>query len=469
MAAESTGFAPADQQRRRSIVRSPYIRILAFLLAVVMISVTVLAGASRISFSSEDYEDSPASGAAAYLSENTEYLSEDRTTRVERLLKNAFSASKDFETAYTTMSICIAREKYPEAIAECRKCIGFCGSNGDLLHEMWMKLGCLMALDTDYDGAIDSLSRAIGHDTSCSTCFLLRAQMYMEKDDAAAALSDLEQYAVLEGDTDSSLLLVAAQLYEYVGNYAGALSRYLAILDIEGNAADLQRYADCARCAILSEDMDTAYRMGMYYLNGGGADTDGNVQYIVAMCLMTSGQYADAADRFLGSIASGYAEPAELYLNSTLCRYSAGEYEEAIRTAEQGMEATGDSASYRQWIGMSQMAIAAYDEAIAAFEAALGMDGTLGEVSFYLGLCHLILEEYQDAVPCFTAAIDAGAELYTSYYDRGLCYVKLGKWQAAYDDMQTVLNSNADAEMIKNALAIVSELEPLLHAADTMQ
>ena len=83
------------------------------------------------------------------------------------------------------------------------------------------------------------------------------------------------------------------------------------------------------------------------FLAGGGTDDDGTVSLMMAAAYMQQQDYADAETSLKNSIAAGYGDSQQLYLQLVRCNFVLGEYDSVIKNADGALaaEAPGSTSS----------------------------------------------------------------------------------------------------------------------------
>jgi tetratricopeptide (TPR) repeat protein len=76
----------------------------------------------------------------------------------------------------------IAREEYANALENIEKCISLYNNEGrDLYLDLLLKRGCLLVMLGRYDEALKSLNLALAEDPSAADVYLVKAQIYAER------------------------------------------------------------------------------------------------------------------------------------------------------------------------------------------------------------------------------------------------------------------------------------------------
>lgn len=207
-------------------------RLIAGGLVVVMIVTIFLQSATLVAISRSN---GISKAAMNYLAENTEYVNKNMPQRVDEYLKTL--GTKDtLEDYYRLASTQIAREEYSDALGNIEKCISLYNNEGhDLYKDLLLKRGCLQVMIGDYDAALKSLDLALAQDPAAADIYLVKAQIYAQRQNMGALAQCLTEYLKLVPE-DSSIRALLAQAQFTKGDYEAAAQQYAEILDKEPNA-----------------------------------------------------------------------------------------------------------------------------------------------------------------------------------------------------------------------------------------
>lgn len=138
--------------------------------------------------------------------------------------------------------------------------------------------------------------------------------------------------------TKDGILRMAAAYVE-AGDYKSA-AEYFGVL-IE--AGDTDYYRNRAECYYQLADFTGMLNDCKSYLAAGGVDDDGSVNLMMAAAYMKNQQYAEAENALKNSIAAGYSDSKELYLQLVRCNFVLGEYNDVIINADTALSDEAES------------------------------------------------------------------------------------------------------------------------------
>ena len=436
-------------------------RLLALLMALVMLLSMYLGYRAQIRFSGLNYVGQISEYAARVTADNTGYLSRSTLDRAWTILRATIRSPQTCEDYEMYASIAIAREDYAGATEYLQGCIDtYQGSDDEELATLYLRQAGVYVLTENYGEALVRLDRTLELNPAQPSALLLRAQMNYMAGDTQKALEDLTAYKALD-NSDPVILAALGEVYEGVGDYDSAIECYTAGITDEA-AYQTHYFVDRARCLLLTGDAAAAREDLETYFTREGEDPDGEAAAMLAMCRMNDGDYAGALAMFHRSATDGYAAPHLLYSQSMLCAFLCGEYETATRDGEKAIELTEaageDSADLRFRTGLAYMVQQAYDLAVEHFTAAVQRDETLQDVSYYLGVCAMGQEDLELAVEHFTASVEKDESVTVSLYNRAICYLQLGKRREAKSDLTAVLERDDDPELTAQAQELLDSL-----------
>jgi tetratricopeptide (TPR) repeat protein len=130
----------------------------------------------------------------------------------------------------------IAREEYANALENIEKCISLYNNEGrDLYLDLLLKRGCLLVMLGRYDEALKSLNLALAEDPSAADVYLVKAQIYAERQNMEALTECLTAYIRLRPE-DNSIRALLAQAQFTEGNYEAAARQYEELMQNDPNA-----------------------------------------------------------------------------------------------------------------------------------------------------------------------------------------------------------------------------------------
>lgn len=436
-------------------------RVIALILAAVLIINTVISMQATVQFSAGDYTGTQAEHAANVTQEQTDYLSKGRVGRALTVLHTMLHKPKTYEEYEEYASIAIAREKYDEAAEYLKGCIDtFEGSDKDLavLH---LRLGSLYMLLEKQDQALESINSAIEKDAELSTAYLLRADIYQNNGEAAKAADDLYVYYGMEAGEPEDLMSLAVY-YEEQQDFQKAVKCYSMGIDAAGDTYP-EMYARRARCEILTNDSKTAGEDLERYFKLTDGDPDGQYAAMLGASRMEAGDYSGALEMFHRAIEDGYATPELLYSQAVSCAYAEQDYDTAIEDglkAVEGYEKTGESsADVCYWVGMSYLAKKEYKDAAKYYKKAEKQDASIKDISYYRGICAMAQEQDEKAIGFFTKSIEKEESVTPSRYDRAICYIRLDRFEEGIADLEQVKEQKDDKDLAKQAEELLTQIQ----------
>ena|GEM_PF-2081718 len=131
--------------------------------------------------------------------------------------------------------------------------------------------------------------------------------------------------------------------YASSGDYETAAQYYGALIE----AGETSYYKERAQCYYQLSDFSDMLSDCKSFLAGGGTDDDGTVSLMMAAAYMQQQDYADAETSLKNSIAAGYGDSQQLYLQLVRCNFVLGEYDSVIKNADGALaaEAPGSTSS----------------------------------------------------------------------------------------------------------------------------
>ena len=443
-----------EQERSLFDVIKAGARLMAAFLAVLMIAGVILSAASQVQFKGSDYTGSSGS-AASYIESNTDYL---KSTAVERMVAyagNILRKPQSYEEYDLAAAVAISKENYGDAAQYLMGCLATC-EDDSLLGGLHVKLGCVYALLEEKDAAIEEFDRGIRADGTQSAAYLMRAQLYIEQSKTDLAVSDMEKYLKLAGNSED-IAASAGTLFEQGGKYQEAIEQYGLVLSTASDYFDPSLYFNRARCRLALSDLPGALEDCQIYLGyTDGAEAEGAVQAMMGVCCMGAADYENALSYYHEAIALGYGDPLSLYAQTVLCAYVLGDFAQVLTDGEAALALGDDDPEMLQWVALAHLGLSEYEAARDGFSACIARNTTLTDLYYYRGVCETALENYAAGEADFTVSIQLGESLENCYYNRGLCRMNTGDYENAIYDLAWVLENTQDETLANAALELLS-------------
>ena len=450
-------------------------RVIAATMALVLIAGLILGYAAQIRFAQLNYVGSVLEHAAAVTADNTDYLSENVLTRAWNILRYAVGRPGTYEEYEMYASLAIARTEYAEAIPYMIGCIEqYPGDSAREKAVLEMRLGSLYALCDDIESAVACFDRAVQLDPTLADAYLLRAQMNSLLGQQELVVADIQRYDELAAE-DPAIRVAIGNLYESAGDYENAVKCYSLGLEQSGGT-DPELLAARGRCYILQQNMDAARRDLSNFFANGGKDPTGEYNLMLGLCRMEAGEFEQALNSFHNALNAGYTQRAMAYSQCVLCAYIIGDYETVIADGEKALaclaepQQSGPNAldpvlegvmspeELHHWIGLARMAQEDFAGAKAEFlqveDPSKAPDGVL----YYIGLCCASLGQHQEAVQYYSDSIEKGQMVSLCLYNRAVSYFQLEKLEEGLTDLVNVLQRNDDADATAAATQLLEDL-----------
>lgn len=421
------------------------IRILALILAVLLLGEIVFSNAVAVEFSSRKYADSEYKQAAEYIEQNDSYLTAGKLARM-RAIVSMLGDPKTYEQFSLFASVAIADEDYAGAAEYLIRSVDVYKGDDAGLSSVYIKIGCLKALDESWDSASDYFRKAIELDEDNPDAWLMLCEAYLnagEYEKALAALESCSSLRALSSEEFDALIQLKINLEKY--------DEALASCD-EAEKGSLIPAADIA-----------LYRAQIYYTQGDftqalaqaeksrslGGDAV-KVGSLIAFCNEENGDYSSALASCLELIDKGLADPG-IYQQAAQDAYELSDYETVIRVSEEALDKFGDNDDtliFKKWLGISYFEENDLVNAEINLSAMIDSGESLPELNYLRGICEMGNGEYEKAVADFTAALPSDELTDEALYNRGLCYIKLGNTDAAANDFQEIIDRDSDPDII---------------------
>lgn len=422
-----------------------WIRIISMLLAVLFIFELALAGSSRVKFSADDYSGTPAELAADYIGENDEYITADRLRRM-RAVARTMGTPKTYEEYSLFASVAIADGSYEKAIEYLSACVGLCEGGDIQLSNIYLKIGCLRSLLSDWEKAADAFEKTVNLNSESSNGYIMLCEARLNSGDYERALSALEAYGKLESYNPEQLEALI-QMNLALGRADEALAECDRAL--EENLCDRGTVL-CykAQAACIKGDYDAAKTYAKD-CRDSGYNTEAEVITVMYCGAQEDYQGAYEACRVLiGSSDAGF----DIYEQAAQYAYMTEHYTEAIDFCEKAFDkfgSNGQTETLRRWMGISQVETKDYVNAEKNLTAFLEKDGTMPELYYLRGVSRMANGTFDTAAEDFTAGLESEEIKDRCLYNRGLCYLKLDEDTLAALDFQEIIERNRDPETLQ--------------------
>ena len=457
---------------------SPLIRIIAAVLAVIMIASVVLYQNSGVKLNVEQFEEKGSRVAARELLREDEYANASRFDQMTAFARNLLSGKHTMEDLELGIQISVSRANYDDAIALSKQMLDTFDGTDQELGRICLRLGYLYIMKKDEDNAIKWLNEGIAL-TPTPEAYLARAQVSLIRGDTEAALADVDICAAMSGDSND-LLPDMVNIYEATGRLDRAAECYSQLIDLPGGS---EYYLNRAYCYTNLGRIEEAAADRDAYAAAGGKEL-GAADVMLGIGSMRAKDYARADDCFVRAIDGNYADPESLYYYVVLCAYVTGNYERVCNYGDQLAEmiqngsergtadvsvekATGrlnislvkmDRASLYLMTGAAHLYLRHYDQAISSLTACLEEDPTMAYANYLRGTSLLASMKYTEAIGDFTAAIEAGAETEKSYFGRAVCKTKSGDRDGAMEDYNWVVLNGEEQDLFEESANMIQIL-----------
>lgn len=425
-------------------------RIIALVLAVLLVGEIILSNSAAVSFSSQKYDDSEYQQAAEYIEQNDSYLTASKLARM-RAVASMLGTPKTYDQFSLFASVAIADEDYAAAADYLLKAIEVCENESEI-PTIYIKIGCLMALDGSWEASAEYFNQAIELDGSNPDARLMLTEAYLNAGDYESALSSLEAYALLK-ELSSDEFDALIQLKINLGKYDEALASC----------------GEAEQAGSLTEADAALYRAQVYYMQGdypnaltqaekcrsAGGDPVKSGSIII-LCSEETGNHEASLNACLELIEKDLAE-LSIYQQGAQDAYELSDYETVIRIGETALEEFGESDDtlvFRKWLGLSYFETNDLANAELNLSSVIDSGESALELNYLRGICRMGSEKYQEAVSDFSSSLASEELADESLYNRGLCYIQLGDTDAAAVDFQEIVDRGADEEVI----ALICEL-----------
>ncbi|MEA4933570.1 MAG: tetratricopeptide repeat protein [Lawsonibacter sp.] len=262
--------------------------------------------------------------ATNYLVDHTKYVIEGRLKRLQEKVR-ALQEPTKVEDYYRLAGTQIAQEDYTGALSSMEQCLSIYSGGDDALYlDLLMKRGCLLVLLGQDDEALQALDQALEQDQEQADAYLVKAQIYAQREETEPLALALEAYLELKPE-DSQIRALLAQAMFTAEDYKGATEQYQEILNTAPPDADLT---------------ETAYLYGLTSIQLGNFSTaekslkqalakDNTLEgiyYYIGVCQMSRGDYAGAVSNMTASIQQNSLLQLSHYTRG-VCRLMTEDYD----------------------------------------------------------------------------------------------------------------------------------------------
>ena len=448
---------------RRKHTVPGWVKILALVLALLMVFEIWLTGMISIKEANEEYLGEFLELAQQTTLEDTDYLQESDFKRAWRILRHTIGKPDSAEDYETFASVSIAQGDYAAALDYMRGCVDAFDGADEELAVLYVRLGSLQMLNGEelYSEAKASFTEALRLDPTLANAWLLRAQLELEEEDYDSAVYDVTQYK-LYGD-DVEILAAIAPLYEAVGDYASALECYTAALD-NPDTYEVSQLKSRGVCYLQLEDTAAAKEDLERFFAEGGSDSDGSVRLLLALCRLSEGDYSGAVATFDRAMELG-ADGSSLYPQMIPCAYACEKYDRVLAYADAALalECTAaEESQWRLWKGLSYLAQSEFGSALEELQAAMAADASTEDLYYYAGVTAISLENYELAAEYFTQSLEREEDTEACAYNRGVCLLQLEDYDGALVDFRWVAENGTDEAYVSPAEEMVNLLTELV-------
>ena len=423
------------------------VRIIAALLAILLVGEIVLSNMANVKFSASQYENTEYSEAADYLEENDEYLSSTKLDRMRAVVRTLL-APRDYEEYSIFASVAIADGEYAKAIVYLNKCTElYEGGDDRELSELYIKCGCLYALQSDWSMAAAKLKKGLELDPSNTDGQLMIAEAYLRTEKYDKALEYMELYGK-DNPLNASQYIAVATMQFSLGRYAEAVNS----CDLAMEQEDCDRASVLylrAQCYYMMEEYDKAQADSESCYNEGGDELQ--TRLLGAMCCENRGDIRGSLDLYLSMIEAGLQDQS-LYERAVSCAYTLDDYEAMASVSAAALEnlelEEASVLDFKKWLGIAQLELENYADAEKNLSAYLAADDSVKELFYLRGICRLSIEDYAGAEADFTESMTQEDIQDESQYNRAVSRLQLDDSEGAAADFEEILTRDKDPEVV---------------------
>ncbi|MCK4661067.1 MAG: tetratricopeptide repeat protein, partial [Phycisphaerae bacterium] len=175
---------------------------------------------------------------------------------------------------------------------------------------------------------------------------------------------------------------------------------------------------------------------------------------LLATAWKTTGYYEGNVARFRRT-AELYPQYVEVWMRLAWAYYDAGQYEQAVKTADDALERYPESSRGDLWQvqGMALLRCGAVEQALAKLEAAVGIESDEGMAHVRLATALAECGRLREAVPHYRRAVELLPNYNPGIIGLAQAYRKLGQWEEAARAFDQALRNNPYDPTASSALA----------------
>lgn len=209
--------------------------------------------------------------------------------------------------------------------------------------------------------------------------------------------------------------------------YPSYAQRLLAVYEASGRNEDFlaaeQEFARMSASELTADDLRSWGVLYHYMMKHSAIQAQRKLEQAMRHPDVTEQVYSSAAQQkiaLLCDLGQGHAEAARydealagnpsdlrLWLLCTAAHEFAGEFEQALNTALNGIGRFPDQAALYAHAGDICRSLKRYEEAFAYWHKALSLDGSYLDAMYSMGFCYEELEQYQNAYNVWTELVRA--------------------------------------------------------------
>lgn len=332
------------------IYKRLWFRIIAFLLALILVFSIWANGAIQLKIHKENEQDA----AAQYLMDNTDYVQSGELDRLEEKLQS-YSKPTTLEDYYRLAGTQIGAGEYEAALESVDTCLElYSGENEELYMDLLLKRGCLHVLLGQYEQAVEALEQVLLKNPEQADAYLVLAQIYSETGNYQGLIPVLGEYLKLKPE-DSDIRAVLAQVLFQAGEFQMAIEEYdrlktMAAMSESGNQILFLQ----ALAYIQLADYTTAKELLLTIV--GSEEKIPGADYYLGVCYLSEEDYDSAEPHFTAALDAGDMVQLASY-SRAVCRLmkTAFDYDGALTDLEAAIsydEADRDPAITEQAQGL---------------------------------------------------------------------------------------------------------------------
>ena len=432
--------------------------MIAVILAVTMIAELALYNAASIRFSRDKYTDSEYAQMADYLEEDDEYMSASRLQRMRAVLR-LLGQPQSYDEYSLAASVAIADEDYTKAAEMLEECVRLFTGPDEELADLYVKLGCVNALERRWKTALTNFRNAAERDGGNTNAWLMMGEACLRTEDYAGAVEAMRTYGTLKELTPAQYSAVAS-MELILGRAEDAVESCTTGLSLADDGSRAELLYTRAQAQLLLGHTELAAQDAADSFAAGGSEIE--TKTLQAASYDAVGRYTDAYPLYLQAIQAGSQDPM-LFRQAVECAYLCGDYETMLSLAERGLTLTEaldtqTLTTFYKWIGVGNMEngnLAEADENLGLYIENVSQPEA--EIYYLRGLSRMTLGNYDGAIEDFTMGMDSEELKDECLYNRGLCYMGQEHSRYAAEDFEEIIKRDYDpnvVSMVKEFLGI---------------